>query len=347
MMRTCLVVVLLSCLAAPTVQAEQTPRSAAPSAAMRKRMKKHNQAQREADRFRSAKKEASRPFAEYETAGWVIMSASDSWESKEVKRQIAKNLPDGVKLLILTTEDSIGESSVRAFFKPYIDDARLEVLHIPTWNWGFWARDNVPVPVFDMTGALAVVDAKYFYDYEPDEQVAEYFDAGLIQHDYYYEGGNFLSDHNGNCFYVGEGPSSSTFSDKYGCTTTTKLAHAGGIGHVDEHLKFLAANVAVTDYKPYKTLLEGKGYTVHLLPQPAGAYETYVNSLLVNGTVFVPTYGQQTDTEALEVYESLGFKAVGIDTEGMSNDGLGSIHCITMTYPQVSAAALRSLLRDR
>ena len=50
--------------------------------------------------------------------------------------------------------------------------------------------------------------------------------------------------------------------------------------------------------------------------------------------IYVPTFNESGDQRALDIYRAAGFKkVVGINTETLSNEGLGSIHCITMTYP--------------
>jgi len=39
----------------------------------------------------------------------------------------------------------------------------------------------------------------------------------------------------------------------------------------------------------------------------------------------------------LQVYQDAGFEnVIGLDSKTLSNRGMGSIHCITMTYPPVS-----------
>jgi agmatine/peptidylarginine deiminase len=74
-----------------------------------------------------------------------------------------------------------------------------------------------------------------------------------------------------------------------------------------------------------------------MLPRAKRDYETYVNSLIINGTVWVPIYQQKTDAEALKVYKDLGFKVIAADSSLLSNEGAGSIHCITMTYPKTTS----------
>src|SRR5690606_24633706 len=127
----------------------------------------------------------------------------------------------------------------------------------------------------------------------------------------------------------------SVFSSSYGCATLTRLPFVAGIGHADERVKILSDTLAVTDTPSYVPLLEAKGFTVKMLPKlyPAGGVRTYVNSLLVNGTVFLPVFSKSTDAEAIRVYEEAGFRVIPLDSRSLSDGGMGSIHCITMTYP--------------
>ena len=91
----------------------------------------------------------------------------------------------------------------------------------------------------------------------------------------------------------------------------------------------------VTDTHQYVKTLEDAGYQVVLLPEPDRNYETYVNSLQVNDTLFVPTFGERHDKVAVEAYEKLGLglKIVTIPTRNLATRGQGGIHCITMNYP--------------
>ena len=92
----------------------------------------------------------------------------------------------------------------------------------------------------------------------------------------------------------------------YGCKQIDRLPHLEGIGHVDEHVRFVAEDTVLTDLPEYKKTLEASGLKAVLLPRPSTEMETYVNSLVVNGVAIVPTFGEKTDAEALKLYESVG-----------------------------------------
>lgn len=88
---------------------------------------------------------------------------------------------------------------------------------------------------------------------------------------------------------------------------------------------------------------EGRPYRLLELPMPAPIYNgedrlpaTYANFLVINGAVIVPTYGQpQTDELALSrVAQAFdGYEIYGVDARTIIRQH-GSIHCITMQYPQ-------------
>ncbi|MCB0405497.1 MAG: agmatine deiminase family protein [Bdellovibrionales bacterium] len=313
-----------------------------PDSATRERIEAHNHAQRPDPS--DAPENVARPFAEYETARFVLMSGEDGMESKTVKAEIARNLPDGVDFVFLARNGFPTLSQMQQSLAPYLSEDRIHRIDVSTSGNGLWARDGIPVPVFMEDQSLGVVDARYYHHYEPDTFVAKAFNVPLLSHTYYYEGGNFLADARGNCLLVSRDIPNTVFERYYGCKTITKLPHLAGIGHVDERVKLLSDTLALTDRIEYKTALEGLGYTVHLLPNPAGRYETYVNSLLVNGTIFVPTYNEVTDAAAIAKYEEFGLKVVPIVTKNLSNMGHGSIHCITMTYPEATLEELQLTL---
>lgn len=284
------------------------------------------------------------PWAEYHTAGYVIISDQITFNSLEAKRTIAKNLPADVTLVVFTgISNKKTPQTIIDAMAPYIPKERLKVIYLPTGKRGFWARDGVPVPTLltDVTGAekFAVTDAKYYHEFEADKEIANYFGADLLKHDYYHEGGNFAATANGHCAIVDNERAikipPDIFETKYGCKTLLRLPHIKGIGHIDESFKFVDDSTVIVDNDTYEKAAKKAGFTTIRIPRPTNDYETYVNALIVNGTAFVPVFNQATDAAAIKVYEDLGNKVIPINSTSLSNDGLGSIHCITMAYPPV------------
>ncbi len=80
----------------------------------------------------------------------------------------------------------------------------------------------------------------------------------------------------------------------------------------------------------------GLGFEVTLLPKATGGeWRTYLNSLLINKTIFVPTFGSaESDKKVLNIYKSFKLNVVPVDSRFLSDQGAGSIHCFTATYPK-------------
>lgn len=295
--------------------------------------------------FNLLKDTSVRAFAEYEKAGYLIFSSEFAYRSKAAKLAMAKNLPKDMTLVVFTGSTSKAVADrIRSTFSKVIEGERLKVVYMPQGGRGFWARDGVPVPVWrwatEGSEELAVVDAVYYHNFEPDEEFASLFGANFTEHDFYFEGGNFIANSKNECLIVNKRATqqipNSIFRDHYGCKVLTRLPHVKGIGHADESVKFIDDQTVLTDEKSYVSLLEDKGYTVVMLPRPDREYETYVNSLIVNGVVYVPVFNEKNDEKALDVYRQFGFnKVIGLNSTKLSNEGMGSLHCITMTYPQV------------
>ncbi|WP_373815672.1 agmatine deiminase family protein [Porphyromonas loveana] len=86
----------------------------------------------------------------------------------------------------------------------------------------------------------------------------------------------------------------------------------------------------------------GDPYTLVPLPMAEAVYEgderlpaTYANFLIINGAVLVPTYASERDAAALDVMEGLfpDRAIIGIDCRPLIKQH-GSLHCVTMQYPQ-------------
>ncbi len=292
----------------------------------------------------------ARPFSELESAGFLFFSVDEDFDSLSAKQEMIKNLPDGVEM-VLYADPGSSKADIMRDFGGLIAPERLHIIELRNASQGFWSRDGMPVPALSTEGSLDLVDAKYYYSFEPDKEVAKYLKAGLLKHSYNFEGGNFMTNDNGACIVVNNDETQaipdSAFSSFYGCKNLLRLPFIKGIGHADESVKFVGTNLVLTDSTEYKKLLEAHGYQVKMLPRPSNEYETYVNSLLVNGTIYVPIFNQKTDDEALNVYREVGLKVVGIPTVSLSNDGEGSLHCITMTYPKLNFADLVQKLGAR
>lgn len=331
-----------------------------PSVDQLKAMAKHNAKMAKWDKANPSDfslRSTTTPFFEYGTTGYVVMNDDDYFGyASEIKTEIAKNLPSSATLIVYT--ESTNKNYQQQLIQQYsqlVPKERLKILQIPqSGSNSFWSRDNLPIPVFE-DGKFALVDAKYYYNFEPDSYFSQLFNVNLLSHNYFYEGGNYLANSKGDCLVVNRkkaypGGVSDTaaipddvFKTKYGCKKLTRFKHLKGIGHADEVMKFMSDDVILTDTVEYKPILEKAGYKVIMLPEADLAYETYANSLLVNDTIYVPTFGETNDQKALDIYKQFGLKVVGIPTRELATGGQGGIHCITMNYPP---APMNDLVRN-
>lgn len=324
-------------MAAPLTASERVlPRGATPE--QEAHMRRHNALVAEDIPFVDEASKVVRPFAEYEKAGHVLFTGDFNFDSKAIKQEIYKRASREITTNVLVRNVNQVED-VRAEFSNLPSDGQLRV-HALGVDPGFWARDALPIPVFvhdkDEKETLALVDARYYHNAEPDAAIASLFRTELFKTQFYFEGGNFVATTKGICATIRgrtDNIPDTVFQDLYGCPRMLRLARNGGIGHIDERVKFLSDTDAVTDRAEYRAPLEDAGFTVRVLPQASGRMETYVNSLLLNGKVFLPTYGRDTDAAAEAVYREFGLEVIPLRSNTLSNTGSGSIHCITMTYP--------------
>jgi len=290
-----------------------------------------------------------KPFYEYDHTAYVVMSDDDfGGMATDMKATIAANLPAGVTLLVFTqSSDKSYQQDLISQYGASIGADRVKVLEIPAGGDGFWARDGLPIPVWEGT-QLTLVDNIYYHGYEPDSYFGQLFAAPITKTGYYYEGGNFMVNAKGDCLVVNRKKvypggtadvtiiPDSVFTGTYGCKTLTRLKHLKGIGHADEVVKFVNDTTVLTDTADYKPQLEKLGLTVVMLPEPQLDYETYANSLIVNDTVFVPVFGESGDAAAIAAYQAAGYKTVSVQSRELATGGEGGLHCITMNYPTVT-----------
>ncbi|NBT58344.1 hypothetical protein EBT16_06130 [bacterium] len=296
-----------------------------------------------------------RPFSELEKTGYLLFHSDNYYDTSVIKDTLASNLPAGVKLIVYTDVPSL-VGSLRNHYEPLAGKSNLEVLGLKyrASDRAIWARDNTPIPVLltepSPNGTKwGAIDAVYYGGDEPDSALAGFFHINLGKNPYQFEGGNFVTDPKGNCVVVNKQPTSqipdSVFTGTYGCRKLVRLKHVSGIGHADERVKFINDSTVLTDTPSYAQQLSDLGYEVRVLPTPVGGrFRTYVNSLSIDNKIFVPVFDEENDAEALAVYRSFGLDVFPLNSENISDNGNGSIHCITMTYPKMELSELKNLL---
>jgi hypothetical protein len=285
-----------------------------------------------------------RPAADYEDYEYLLMNADHfPTDNVQAKRTIVQNLPSSIKLIILAKPEQ--EAAARAEFEQWIPADRLTIATHSSAGAGFWSRDAFPYPTFsDTNGNVLLIGTRYFRrEFTANAAVAGSVAMPLNQLRPYFVGGNLLADEWGQCFVIDSGRlynlSAEQLRAMYGCAQTEFLPYLSGIGDVDEVLKILPGKKAVTQIPEIAARLREMGYEVSMLPRLTGS-RTYANSVLLDGTIFVPGYGGPEDAIAKATYETFGLTVVMVDSVALSDRGSGSLHCITATYPKMPIATV-------
>ena len=115
------------------------------------------------------------------------------------------------------------------------------------------------------------------------------------------------------------------------------------VGCDDENDPQYADLKALENQLQQATDADGRPYRLLKLPMPDALYDdgdrlpaTYANFLIINGAVIVPTNNQEeNDARALELVAEAfpGYDIIGIDSQTIVRQH-GSIHCLTMQYPE-------------
>jgi hypothetical protein len=284
-----------------------------------------------------------RPAPEISDYKFVLVSSEAGFaEAANLRSTIAKNLPDGVKLVLLVSNSDAEQ--IKRTYSQYISSDRIILAKDSNIDGGFWARDSFPFPVVNPQGQLSLVGAKYYRSFRSSPAIATSLNLNMSRNNFTFVGGNLQADGNANCFTIDSYRRFTTTDNdlinSYGCKTVHVLRKYSGIGDVDEVVKVLSNNLILTNTPEYVNDFKSWGYDVVLIPGVPNSYRTYVNSLVVGKTVFMPTYGMSTDEDAKKVYEGLGYKVIGIPSNTLSDDMHGSVHCQTMAYPAANEQQL-------
>lgn len=281
---------------------------------------------------------------------YVLVSGyATNGEAQYLKETIAKNLPKDMKMVVLVK--NVDYKKMKSNYTNIIASDKIIFATNSLVGTSEWARDAFPVPVIDKKGQTSLIGAKYYRDFYGNQVIADAVQYNFKQFKFTFVGGNILADENGSCFVVNSprlfNSKDTDFKAAYGCKGIHFMKHLAGIGDIDEVLKPIANKTVLTNRPEYVDDLKSWGYKVILMPSaqtPSYKYRTYMNSLLLNGIAFMPTYGVPTDAAAKKVYESLGYKVVGIPSNELSDRFFGSVHCQTMAYPAMNENELFSLL---
>lgn len=286
------------------------------------------------------------PSLETDQFRYILMGGDDKGNREliEMHRTFAQNLPANM-ILVLVTE-SYSADSVQSKFAKWLPKERFIVASGNNIGDATWGRDAYPYPVYkDSLGNVELIAHQYYRAFSGQKLISDAVNSKNTNNQgFVYVGGNLQATEHGDCFIVDSTRTfklpDAQFLNVFRCKTVTRFPHVVGIGDVDEVIKILPNNVVLTNQKSYQAKLENLGYRVVLLPEVKNSYRTYANSVILNDTVFMPTFGNALDLEAQKVYESMGYKVIGIRTNSLSDNLHGSLHCLTMTYPDMDLHSL-------
>ena len=289
-----------------------------------------------------------RPAQDTSDFKYVLLSSETGFsEAANLRYTIAKYLPDGVKLVLLATNSNADQ--IKKTYSKYISPDRIILAKDTNIDGGFWARDSFPYPVVNSKGQLSLVGAQYYRSFRSAPAIASSLNLNMSRNNFTFVGGNLMADENATCFTIDSyrrfTSTDADLTNVYGCKTVHVLQHYSGIGDADEVIKAIGHNTILTNTPEYVNDFKAWGYNVVMIPAVPDSYRTYVNSLIVGKTVFMPTYGIPTDDEAKKVYEGLGYIVYGIPSNTLSDDMHGSVHCQSMAYPAMSEQQLLSGLK--
>jgi agmatine deiminase len=238
-----------------------------------------------------------------------------------------------------------------------------------------WLADWGPLFVSTGRERLAIVDLSYTGKRVNDDAVptklARYHGLPVYRPEMEFDGGNILSDGAGTCFAAyrmddasSQPPPSEAQNDRLrknlGCQKVIWLDALVGepTGHIDMFLKVAPDNTLLLgQYAPAideenaelldnhaRRLLAarsatGSAYRVVRVPMPDnldGVYRTYLNSVVINQVVLVPTYHGHSRMEpaVLAAHRTAfpGRQVILVPADDIIRDG-GALHCITRTRP--------------
>jgi agmatine deiminase len=246
-----------------------------------------------------------------------------------------------------------------------INMSNVDLIDISTNS--MWTRDYGPQTIF-AGGEWSFVDHIYNRPRPLDDQVnwelGVEWGCTVYGTDLVHTGGNFLYDGHGHGFSTDlvwdENPGLShseiaqAMEDYLGITDYVVLPDISstGIHHIDCWMKILDEETIlvkeVSPGHPHYDDLEANAAALQALTDCYGRpyrivrimcgslggndVAAYTNSMILNGKVFVPLYGINTDADAIATYEAAmpGYDVMGFAGSWLSDD---AIHCRTMEIP--------------
>ncbi len=303
------------------------------------------------DRSRVAPATTGQPVLETDHFRYLLLNGTDIGVDNlaQLQKTFALNLPQDMILVVVT--ESSNAKSIKEKYLQWISQDRLIVASGKNLGDTVWGRDSYPYPVYqDESKTVELVAHEYFRYFAAHDIIANAVNANNVTKPGFISvGGNLMGTAKGECFIVDStrtfGLEDKMYKSAFRCKSVMRFPWVAGIGDVDEVIKVLPNNVVLTNQDSYVADLEKLGYKVTMLPKPTtGDYRTYANSVILNDTVFMPIYNDANDDDATRVYESFGYKVIGIESNYLSDKMNGSVHCLTMTYPNMDSQDLMKKL---
>ena len=315
----------------------------------------------------------TRALAEFEATEGVLIS----WDNQDAEYlfSLIQLSASRAKVWILTRSLSESKQLESLLVRNGVDPSRLEFFEYR--HESVWTRDYGPWTIVDEQAQAALVDFKYYPERRRDDAIptlmSNHFTMPVYRPNLEIEGGNFMSDGAGRCFFssrvleVNYAKDNQDLADLFyeylGCTQALVLEPLIGEGtaHIDMFAKLTGPNTmllgeysdqidpmnrAILDrnYQRIQDFARKTDWSLEIIripmpaPRSSGAYPSYTNSLIVNDLVIVPIYPSQPqfEAEALRAYQqafSDQYDIAVIDADNIIEMG-GAVHCTTMGFIQ-------------
>jgi agmatine/peptidylarginine deiminase len=297
--------------------------------------------------------------AEFDPIEEILLGCEDSYLVLDIYRGTLRALEnEPVTINILVNSRYVAHQLYYEFYYSGLSLQNVNIYLCPIDS--VWMRDYGPLIVKDSQGRRYAGDPHYYY-YRPNDDAipriwAQFRGFGVNWVNLDYEGGNFMTDGQGNAFatkylywyntHYTPAQIDSIMDYYLGCDRVYTLTpmHNEGTGHIDMFAKLVrydtvlvasypAGNVNYDVLNANANQFRSLGYNVVRIPMAGSEFNSYTNALLVNGVALVPTYNSQTDSTALQIFRNLGYRAVGIDCSLAIQYG-GAVHCVSMQIPR-------------
>jgi len=307
---------------------------------------------------------------EYDTVAGVVMYWNPG--NNHAYDQIVALVADGIQpraTVFMQTNDNFHRDNMMNTFTNYgvpLDN----IVFIEVYGDRIWIRDHGPFSIYD-NDSLAFLGfndlATNHGDQDLPQRLAEYWDINYYDFPHIiFDGGNYLVDSHSRLFATNRLYTNNpdipaehidTILESYMAIDTIVTFEALSDdywGHLDMQIKLLNDTTfiisSVDEWHPDHQILEdnlailqslehpqGKSYQIAQIPK-ADNWKTYINSLIVNDAVLVPTYSNPADSDAMQTYQNLlpEKTIIGIDCNAMIS-WEGAIHCITNQLPPFHA----------